>query len=315
MVMPYNWFDDNRFGIQSQMQCKASCDIPKSDLCPECPDKIATGEVGCSCNWFNNYTFIKERTLADDHLLTYPIVESAHVAQLVHNPWRAPGHAFIDSPCGVGGGNPRGCLSPDCAWSQGGYSFGPKAQNYHFNNEPFVTHWSRGDVVEVAWGITANHGGGYSYRLCKVPPEGKSYLSEECFQRTPLKFHGDKQWAQYGEDQSTRVEFMANRTSVGTFPKGSQWTKNPIPPCKYYLGGRHDHDDKCKEGLQFPAPADGLFGYGISIYPSVEPFKFSVIDKVQIPEDLEAGDYVLSFRWDCEQTPQVWNSCASIHLS
>ena len=205
-------------------------------------------------------------------------------------------------------------LSKECAWNQGGYSFGPMAVNYHFNYEPFVTHSKRGEIVEVAWGITANHGGGYSYRICKVPQEGFSALTEACFQRTPLKFFGNKQWAQYGEDISTRVEFIANRTNVGTHPKGSQWTKNPIPACKYWYGGVYDYNDKCEEGLQFPAPAKGLFGFGISSNAKIPPFKFSIVDKVQIPEDLEPREYVLSFRWDCEQTPQVWNSCANISL-
>jgi hypothetical protein len=26
------------------------------------------------------------------------------------------------------------------------------------------------------------------------------------------------------------------------------------------------------------------------------------------------GSFVLSFRWDCEQTPQVWSSCADIEV-
>ena len=36
--------------------------------------------------------------------------------------------------------------------------------------------WTRGSKVEVAWGIHANHGGGYTYRLCKAKE-----ASEECF--------------------------------------------------------------------------------------------------------------------------------------
>ena len=31
-------------------------------------------------------------------------------------------------------------------------------------------------------------------------------------------------------------------------------------------------------------------------------------------EGLEPGTYSLSWRWDCEQTPQVWNSCADVIL-
>jgi len=50
------------------------------------------------------------------------------------------------------------------------------------------------------------------------------------------------------------------------------------------------------------------FGYG--------PFNDVIIaDKVWIPEDLEDGDYVLSFRNDCEQYAQVWLSCANVHIS
>ena len=41
-------------------------------------------------------------------------------------------------------------------------------------------------------------------------------------------------------------------------------------------------------------------------------FPWTLYDMVQIPETLEPGNYVLSFRWDTEQTPQVFNSCANI---
>ena len=50
----------------------------------------------------------------------------------------------------------------------------------------------------MGWGISANHGGGYSYRLCRAPSEGEA-LTEECFQQTVLRFSGDTQWVQYGD--------------------------------------------------------------------------------------------------------------------
>ena len=37
-------------------------------------------------------------------------------------------------------------------------------------------------------------------------------------------------------------------------------------------------------------------------------------DLVTVPEDLEAGKYVLSFRWDCQNSPQIWSSCANINI-
>ena len=37
-----------------------------------------------------------------------------------------------------------------------------------------------------------------------------------------------------------------------------------------------------------------------------------IVDGLIVPSDLAPGDYVLGFRWDCEQTSQVWASCADI---
>ena len=47
--------------------------------------------------------------------------------------------------------------------------------------------WTAGGTAEVAWAITANHGGGYAYRLC---PLSDNELSEECFQSNHLSFAG-----------------------------------------------------------------------------------------------------------------------------
>ena len=39
-----------------------------------------------------------------------------------------------------------------------------------------------------------------------------------------------------------------------------------------------------------------------------------ISDKVIIPADLPAGDYVLGWRWDAEETAQVWSNCADVIL-
>ena len=44
----------------------------------------------------------------------------------------------------------------------------------------------------------------------------------------------------------------------------------------------------------------------------VDKAKVLVTDKLKVPAELPKGDYVLSWRWDCEQTPQVWNGCADV---
>ena len=68
--------------------------------------------------------------------------------------------------------------------------------------------------------------------------------------------------------------------------------------------------ERCPTGLMFPAAWDDGYGQG-----EEGQFMFSMTDKLQIPSHLEPGDYVLSWRWDCEQTPQVWNSCADVTLT
>ena len=84
--------------------------------------------------------------------------------------------------CGVAGGNPYGCPADagpgeggDCP--NGGFGYGPRAEDFPFRNI-VTTTWRAG------WGITANHGGGYSFRLCMLGPEGRPGLTEECFQRS-----------------------------------------------------------------------------------------------------------------------------------
>jgi len=45
-----------------------------------------------------------------------------------------------------------------------------------------------------------------------------------------------------------------------------------------------------------------------------ELWNFNIVDLMEVPEDLEAGDYVMSFRWDCEQSSQIWAFCADIKI-
>ena len=155
------------------------------------------------------------------------------------------------------GGNPLGCPydapsgpGEDCgAPHGGGYSYGPLAETVHFE-EVVTTEWVVGQPATVGWGLTANHGGGYSYRLCRLGSGGRAGLTEECFRQGHLEFASDWSWVQWGEDKGSRVTFKANRTTVGTQPRGSQWTKNPIPDCVGYVGGQRDLTGRCPQGTQ-----------------------------------------------------------------
>merc|ERR1712167_215495 len=115
----------------------------------------------------------------------------------------------VFSPCGVDGGNPQGCPvghpgTDGC--NGGGYGHGPDGRSFPGNHAP--VYWQAGKTAEVSWAFAANHGGGYSYRLCPKPADNMD-LTEECFQQTPLCFVGSTQWLQKGKDTSTRTEINA----------------------------------------------------------------------------------------------------------
>lgn len=289
-------------------------------------------------------------TLNDPRLRTYrDNMENGDWTK--NNPWRAPGFSPVGSPCGMaGGGNTpgdwvsvslqehirAGAVTPP--FIKRGYDGrdlpeGPKMK------------WAQGSVQEVAWSVFLNHGGGYAYRLC--PKTGP--LSEECFQKNHLEFASDMSWIQYGSNKANRTAIPATRVSEGTFPRGSTWTKNPIPPCMAPDGGPIQKAEyKCSTPM-FDPPIPGLFGdgpgscvswgihgpvegyhifydtYGNEVYAapctakqSFETalmFQFNVFDEVVVPKDLPLGEYVLSFRMESEQTPQVWTQCADITIT
>ncbi len=138
----------------------------------------------------------------------------------------------MHSPCGVDGGNPYGCpagATTDCNCDGGGYGHGSDGRSLPGNTRP--AEWTIGEQPEVAWGILANHGGGYQYRLCPKPKSNMD-LTEECFQKLPLRLVGDTSWLQDARPgRNNRTEIPAMRTTTGTHPAESQWTRNPIPAC------------------------------------------------------------------------------------
>merc|ERR1712209_209155 len=158
------------------------------------------------------------------------------------SPWRAPGSSPVFDACGIAGGTNT--------WGHHGaqYRKTEKAKQGDFGsslpNLPSGTVWKSGTEVNVSWAITANHGGGYQYRLC----QSSSELTEECFQKIPLPFTG----------------LQVN--------------------------------SKCL--------CSGMWG----------PYGLQIIDTLQVPH-LPPGDYVLGWRWDCEESTQVWSSCSDITIA
>lgn len=220
-------------------------------------------------------------------------------------PWRAPGSAAVlGSGCGVAGGGDT--FNNNGGWPPTGMTQGADTLSLPAGRP---TVWSRGSVVDVAWGMWANHGGGYSYRIC--PNNGKDKVTEECFQQHPLDFAGEVQWLQHLN--GSRYQIPMAKVTTGTTPPGSQWARQPIPGCV----DKHGFSDVCgADGTEYPAPLPGLYGFGYTNSTKVgdKYHDFSIVDTVRVPADVAPGAYLVSWRWDCEQTTQIWQNCADITI-
>jgi len=302
---------------------------------------LAPGCPGGSCLWFNQGCSIgcprctgkgnvvgpadcahpdKPTIAFSDHKLrTWDLARGPLGDWTATHPWRKPGSAPVEEPCGLACGWYTKGTAGNGGEPPPGVPCGTKGSEL----PPLFkkTVWIAGSTVEVAWAIYANHGGGYQYRLC--PAGGK--ITEQCFQKTPLEFVGDTQWIQFGDglDVNNRTEIPAVRVSEGTVPAGSTWTRNPIPACGTPVSGGA-LNTPCI-GYQFSPPLPGIGGFGggacasgVAIGCSPAQFKkrsfqWGVVDKVKVPQ-LPPGDYVLGFRWESEQTPQVWQSCGDVTI-
>jgi hypothetical protein len=210
------------------------------------------------------------------------------------HPWRAPGSAPVLDACGMAGGSTKNNVAGAGYAPQPGHEMGDKGSQLMPSTKVV---WTAGSNVEVAWGVLANHGGGYSYRLC---PKSEQ-LTEECFQRMPLPFASTTQTLRWSN--GTQLNIPAALVSVGTVPEGSTWAKNPVPPCSGQNG------ENCSAPMFPPPPGCDETCWGTHAGPHLLP---TIVDELMLPENIHHGDYVLSWRWDCEQTPQIWASCADV---
>jgi lytic starch monooxygenase len=255
-----------------------------------------------------------------------------------HNPWRAPGNAPTGGACGLAGGTPYPQEGPEA----GDYTATVYA--HHGMNGTALppldagagSVWARGTEAEVTFQISNNHGGGYSYRLCPAA----SALSEACFQANPLAFATEKQ-ALYTAN-GTLFPIQGVFVTEGTTPPGSMWSMIPIPSTclgPRCIPGPNDTDatpNKClpnenrnMDGPCEPCPGtpgsdcsrcDNNCQSGAAAFPPHVPgfvgnrHDIAVRDVVKVPQGLAPGKYVLGFRYDCEATAQVWNSCSDITI-
>jgi len=303
---------------------------PCSDMAQH-SDDLCKGTCRRKMNQCNSTAFATRPAICDPLLRTYNTNATCGGPTDWYQfaPWRAPGHAPVFDSCGMAGGTPE----------RGGY--GAQYFNTSFARQgdrgskvlkprPTGVVWEAGSTVEVSWAIDANHGGGYQYRLCKVDdPLG---LTEACFFKNPLPFTNSQRLRWGGKHG--RVEAIQGRlasdgppkvgnytgmvfTDVKVLPPGSAWARNPIPDDSSRAGY------KCRE---FPPPCKEIpdcehtkFQYGQDATCLCSgawgPYNMEIVDDVIIPAGLAAGEYVLGFRWDAEESHQVWQSCSDVMIT
>ena len=225
-----------------------------------------------------------------------------------HNPWRAPGTAPVYDPCGMAAGAPHPTAG------HGEYTTTKFAQvgdrGSALPKMPSGVVWRAGDVVETAWSIRANHGGGWQYRLCPAA----SNLTEACFQSTPIPFAANSDLLLANGTRFTLSDAQSTFVSDGTLPVGSTWQMNPLPNTRDFPGGHFPG----LNGYQFPPPCHETalpVGLGHGICSGEWITNITLYDRLRVPSHLPAGEYVLGYRMDCEASAQVWSSCADITIT
>lgn len=112
-----------------------------------------------------------------------------------------------------------------------------------------------------------------------VWPEGYGYYMETGDSSSTSKGSKDDPCSEHGPDQSTCEQ---------------------VKECSYVTkaGKAYCYTSKKRRAEYFSRT------YG-------EP-SFTIGDELKVPTEI--GEYVLSWRWDCEQTPQIWTTCADIEI-
>lgn len=227
----------------------------------------------------------------------------------------------------MAGGSPKAVLPDAAVFADTKFAKQGDLGSQVLKPAPSGIRWTAGSTVEVAWGIRYNHGGGYSYRLCPASEP----LTEACFQRLPLNFTGmpSLRW-----NDGKELWFNGVYVSEGTHPPGSMWARNPIPRIDDSPedSGEPAHDTGCHDG----AVGAGCRAFspvceeGTPPWHKIEPAAREsdvegfcsgdwtggmIVDRVVIPAGIAPGDYVLGWRWDCEETAQIWTNCADVAVS
>jgi len=269
MIWPPSWQN----GLQNPLE-NVSSNVIASD--PAVRDPTTGREILTTKDFLTDATFLTGQGI--EYAGLGEKTNPGGCNKKIVSPWCAPGIApSFGGGCGLFRGDPVDCSIEDCTSKpRKFFNQGSSALDIEFPDAA-TTEWELGSVQDVAWVSKGGHRGGYTYRLCKMPEEGKTGITEECFTQNVLKFATPFTMIRDVEQPGEAWRKVPQEDlSEGTYPAGSAW--RPI-------------------GKAIQKQGDGFIRQ----------------DTVSVPSDLAEGEYVLSLRWDTN-APQIWVSCANIRL-
>jgi len=221
------------------------------------------------------------------------------------------------------------------------------------NSVEDTTNWTAGSTPRVAWGMRYNHGGGYQYRLCpleKMPCSEEEFQKMPLdFVRDshaimwnngslyPLK-------GMFVDDTVCPVIPTGSTWARNPIPRihddnlgmafiGGCWSQEGPPGqvCKQESSPGRCWDKKDCSNFPTPCPELDVGWYGGDATHMPDRFHppddnrhegwcsgdwtlGMISDQVVIPKNIKPGKYVVSWRWDCEETAQVWQNCADVNI-
>jgi len=309
------------------------------------------GKVGDMCP--NDHSKSKTPTIMDPSMTTMNGQEKLDGSNwTAWHPWRAPGSTPGLDPCGMAGGaRTNMSMRAGGFGPQTGYPQGFKGTDLPPVPKEQRRIWKAGGIADVSWVSVANHAGGYTYSLCPADAELTEECFEKTQlvfvdSTTKLQYMFMTGNGTFGKNH-TEVTIPAHRVSgAAVHPPGSQWSKNPVPP-GLWANGQEQQGNAGPPQFEPPAGCDeSCWGYqpcnvGFT-HPSYEGWNhtgqlpscsrtsptdplhngegcchttayMAVKDQVKVPK-VQPGEYVVRWRWDCEQSPQIWSGCGDVTI-
>mmetsp|Transcript_2160 Transcript_2160/g.6404 ORF Transcript_2160/g.6404 Transcript_2160/m.6404 type:complete len:590 (+) Transcript_2160:131-1900(+) len=162
-----------------------------------------------------------------------------------------------------------------------------------WGEDVIVAQYKQGEVIDVSWCVNADHGGVYSWRFCDKPD-----LVAKLWQTEPLSAEVQLEIEKCYQDGMMRCDSVEdNDCSFEPRCKegwGCSSDEGAYFHCLGSLGGPGSYEcantqESCSSGVQ-------------------------VRHKLKIPDTFPVGKTVMTWRWDSDETVEVFAACADVEI-